>query len=155
MTRGPAIRGQLRALRRRLERDDLLVHSAACGHLWREAIRPTRFGSNRQLASKRWAGGKAAFITTAATASCSLWGAGTTTEADWGGVAIIADPSLPALLDWTLDTTRIFGGDDSGPATFCMGPTRLGGCGPPRPDLRRGAPRASDAERMGVVSVVK
>ena len=52
--------------------------------------------------------------------SCSPSGAGTTTLADSAGVAIVTNPSQPALLDWTIDTTRIFGGDDSGPATFYM-----------------------------------
>ena len=52
--------------------------------------------------------------------SCSPSGAGNTTVADSAGVAIVTNLGQPALLEWTLDTTRIFGGDESGPATFYL-----------------------------------
>ena len=37
---------------------------------------------------------------------------------DSAGVAIVTNVGNPALLPWTLDTVRVFGGDDTGPATF-------------------------------------
>ena len=41
-----------------------------------------------------------------------------TTVADSAGVAIVTNVGAPTVLRWTLDTIRIFGGDESGPATF-------------------------------------
>ena len=52
--------------------------------------------------------------------SCSPSGAGNTTVADSAGVAIVTNLGQPTLLEWTLDTTRVFGGDESGPATFFL-----------------------------------
>ena len=60
----------------------------------------------------------AALIVAAATVSCSKSATVDTTVADSAGVAIVTNSGTPALLDWTLDTVRVFGGDDSGPATF-------------------------------------
>ena len=50
--------------------------------------------------------------------SCALGDSVSTTVADSAGVAIVTNAGVPALLPWTLDTVRVFGGDDSGPATF-------------------------------------
>ena len=52
------------------------------------------------------------------TLSCSPANPMTTNVADSAGVAIVTNVGTPALLPWTLDTVRVFGGDDSGPATF-------------------------------------
>gem|GEM_PF-4883824 len=52
-------------------------------------------------------------------------GAGNTTVADSAGVAIVTNLGQPRLLEWTLDTTRIFGGDESGPATFHLAKASL------------------------------
>lgn len=41
-----------------------------------------------------------------------------TTVADSAGVAIVTNVGAPRVLQWTLDTIRIFGGEESGPATF-------------------------------------
>ena len=60
----------------------------------------------------------AAVIVAAATGSCSKSATVDTTVADSAGVAIVTNSGTPTLLDWTLDTVRVFGGDDSGPATF-------------------------------------
>ena len=62
----------------------------------------------------------AALIVAAATVSCSTSATVDTTVADSAGVAIVTNSGPPALLDWTLDTVRVFGGDDSGPATFYL-----------------------------------
>ena len=50
--------------------------------------------------------------------SCAPAESVTTTVADSAGVAIVTNVGTPALLPWALDTVRVFGGDDSGPATF-------------------------------------
>ena len=50
--------------------------------------------------------------------SCAPGDSVSTTVADSAGVAIVTNVGTPALLPWTLDTVRVFGGDDSGPATF-------------------------------------
>ena len=76
----------------------------------------------RSTPSICWAGVKTALIFTAVVApmSCSPSGAGNTTVADSAGVAIVTNLGQPALLEWTLDTTRVFGGDESGSATFFL-----------------------------------
>ncbi len=50
--------------------------------------------------------------------SCAPGDSVSTTVADSAGIAIVTNVGTPALLPWTLDTVRVFGGDDSGPATF-------------------------------------
>ena len=79
-------------------------------------------GGGPRPKARRWAGVKTALIITAvaATASCSQSGADNTTVVDSAGVAIVTNLGQPKLLEWTLDTTRIFGGDESGPATFFL-----------------------------------
>ena len=77
-------------------------------------------GGGPRPKARRWAGVKTALIITAVAASCSPSGAGNTTVADSAGVAIVTNLGQPALLEWTLDTTRVFGGDESGPATFFL-----------------------------------
>ena len=81
-----------------------------------------RAGGRPRPKARHWAGVKTALIITAvaATMSCSQSGAGNTTIADSAGVAIVTNLGQPALLEWGLDTTRVFGGDESGPATFFL-----------------------------------
>ena len=71
----------------------------------------------------------AALIVAAATVSCSKSATVDTTVADSAGVAIVTNSGTPALLDWTLDTVRVFGGDASGPATFHLVLQCTGGAG--------------------------
>ena len=60
----------------------------------------------------------AALVVAAAPASCSQSATIDTAVADSAGVAIVTNVGTPALFPWSLDTVRVFGGDDSGPATF-------------------------------------
>ena len=50
--------------------------------------------------------------------SCAPGDSVSTTAADSAAVAIVTNVGTPTLLPWALDTVRVFGGDDSGPATF-------------------------------------
>lgn len=55
----------------------------------------------------------------AATAlSCQSEKTVTTVVADSAGIAVVTNVGTPAQLSWALDTVRVFGGDNSGPATF-------------------------------------
>lgn len=65
-----------------------------------------------------WTGRTAALIGVALAASCGASDMVETTVADSAGVAIVTNVGTPALLPWTLDTVRVFGGDDYGLATF-------------------------------------
>ena len=62
----------------------------------------------------------ASLIATGLAASCGTSEAVETTVADSAGVAIVTNVGEPTVLRWTLDTIRIFGGEESGPATFHM-----------------------------------
>lgn len=63
-------------------------------------------------------GRTAAVIVAAAGASCSQSTTLETTVADSVGVTIVTNAGAPTVLQWTLDTIRVFGGEESGPATF-------------------------------------
>ena len=65
----------------------------------------------------RLAAGILAIVATTAL-SCAPPESVTTTTTDSAGIAIVTNVGTPALLPWALDTVRVFGGDDSGPATF-------------------------------------
>ncbi|MDE2751641.1 MAG: hypothetical protein OXI83_03600 [Gemmatimonadota bacterium] len=65
-----------------------------------------------------WAGRTARLIVVALPASCGGPINVETTVADSAGVAIVTNVGEPTVLRWTLDTVRIFGGEESGPATF-------------------------------------
>ena len=79
-------------------------------------------GGRRPPPARRWPDARTALIITAAaaTASCGPPGADNTTVADSAGVAIVTNLGQPGLLEWTLDTARVFGGDESSPATFFL-----------------------------------
>ncbi len=51
-------------------------------------------------------------------ASCGQPATVDTTVADSAGVAIVTNVGEPTVLRWALDTIRVFGGEESGPATF-------------------------------------
>jgi len=55
---------------------------------------------------------------TAAGAGCGSPDLPVTTVADSAGISIVTNLGSPPVLGWTLDTVRVFGGDESGPATF-------------------------------------
>ena len=55
---------------------------------------------------------------TAAAAACGSPDLPDTIVADSAGIAIVTNVGSPPVLGWTLDTVRVFGGDESGPATF-------------------------------------
>ena len=57
-------------------------------------------------------------IAGATAASCSLPDVLDISVADSAGISVVTNSGTPPVLDWTLDTTRVFGGDESGPATF-------------------------------------
>lgn len=63
-------------------------------------------------------GRTAAVIVAVAGASCSQSTTLDMTLADSAGVAIVTNAGAPTVLQWTLDTIRVFGGEESGPATF-------------------------------------
>ncbi|MCZ0934137.1 MAG: hypothetical protein OXJ54_03040 [Gemmatimonadetes bacterium] len=63
-------------------------------------------------------GRTATVIVAVAGASCGPSVTVETTVADSAGVAIVTNVGAPRVLQWTLDTIRIFGGEESGPATF-------------------------------------
>ena len=63
-------------------------------------------------------GRTASVIIAVAGTSCGPSTAVDTTIADSAGVAIVTNVGAPTVLRWTLDTIRIFGGEESGPATF-------------------------------------
>ena len=67
----------------------------------------------------RCAGVKAA-LSIAAAAACTSPATVDTTVADSAGVAIVTNVGQPTVLPWTLDTARVFGGDETGPATFYL-----------------------------------
>lgn len=63
-------------------------------------------------------GRTATVIIAVAGTACGESAAVDTTVADSAGVAIVTNVGAPTVLRWTLDTIRIFGGEESGPATF-------------------------------------
>lgn len=67
----------------------------------------------------RWARFATA-LSVAAAATCTSAGTVDTTVADSAGVAIVTNTGEPSVLPWTLDTVRVFGGDETGPATFYL-----------------------------------
>ena len=54
----------------------------------------------------------------AAVAACSSPDLPVTTVADSAGISIVTNLGSPPVLGWMLDTVRLFGGDESGKATF-------------------------------------
>ncbi len=66
----------------------------------------------------RWRALASTTAATAAVAACSSPGLPVTHVADSAGISIVTNLGSPPELDWALDTVRVFGGDESGPATF-------------------------------------
>ncbi len=78
--------------------------------------RSVRLKHGRRARGRTIAGVLAAVVTTAP--SCATADSSERTVADSAGIAIVTNVGTPAPLSWSLDTVRVFGGDDSGPATF-------------------------------------
>ena len=79
-------------------------------------LAPSR--SYARVRAAGWASRPASIIAAATVASCGSPDRVDTSVADSAGVAIVTNSGEPGLLDWTLDTTLVFGGDETGPATF-------------------------------------
>ena len=74
--------------------------------------------SHCRVRAARWASLPAAIIAATTVASCSSPDSVKTSVADSAGVAIVSNSGVPRVLPWTLDTIRVFGGNETGPATF-------------------------------------
>ena len=79
-------------------------------------LAPSR--SNCRVRVARWASLPAATIAPATVASCASPDRVDTSVADSAGVAIVTNSGVPTVLQWMLDTTLVFGGDETGSATF-------------------------------------
>jgi len=66
----------------------------------------------------RWRALASMTAATAAGAGCGSPDLPVTTVADSAGISIVTNLGSAPVLGWTLDTVRVFGGDESGPATF-------------------------------------
>ena len=72
-------------------------------------LAPSR--SYARVGAAGWASRPASIIAAATVASCGSPDRVDTSVADSAGVAIVTNSGEPGLLDWTLDTTLVFGGD--------------------------------------------